>query len=277
MDKVIESAAELVGAVYGRTRARVTAARARLGRPLTLTEKILFGPPRTRGDGRTWTPAGPTSSSSPKRIFSVSVRGRPSRALAAVTRARVRRRLPRRIPSALDQFHSSPPRGDRTTRVPLRAFPPPAKYLSGGGGRTAEGQREPAGTQRGTAPGRIPMLPSRPLCPSAPLSCAPVFILPPQYLFRSVPQPRGRPDAGGDPAGEQGRERTVRRTLKPEWRWSCAVEPSSPPSCAARQADGVPSAPRCARSRVHNGFPPTAAGKLVRFEAGSLRTSKTSR
>ena len=39
----IESTPEFVRAVYERTRGRVTAARTRLRRPLTLTEKILFG------------------------------------------------------------------------------------------------------------------------------------------------------------------------------------------------------------------------------------------
>ncbi|MGD1147332.1 MAG: aconitate hydratase [Thermoanaerobaculaceae bacterium] len=39
----IESTPELVMAVYDRTRTRLKAARARLGRPLTLTEKNLFG------------------------------------------------------------------------------------------------------------------------------------------------------------------------------------------------------------------------------------------
>ena len=39
----IESTPDFVNAVYTRTRARLEKVRARLGRPLTLTEKILFG------------------------------------------------------------------------------------------------------------------------------------------------------------------------------------------------------------------------------------------
>ena len=40
---VIDSTPELVSAAYARTKARLAEIRLRLGRPLTLTEKILFG------------------------------------------------------------------------------------------------------------------------------------------------------------------------------------------------------------------------------------------